>query len=106
MQATGERKPGKKTARTGETVSVLFINRDGADHRLDLDAKRGMLPVSIWWRPQGDTERPGRWKATGLPNPVNPEPGAAFNGQSVKPGCVQCSAEAMTELESPISWSI
>lgn len=44
MQATGDSKPVKKTARTAETVLVLFINRDGADHRHDLDAACGMFP--------------------------------------------------------------
>ncbi len=44
MQATGERKPAKKAARTGATVSVLFINRDGADHMRDLDAEGDMFP--------------------------------------------------------------
>lgn len=44
MQATGERKPAKKTARTGEMVSVLFINRGGAAHMRDLDAECGMFP--------------------------------------------------------------
>lgn len=59
MQATGERKPAKRTARTGETVSVLFINRDGADHRHDLDLDCVMLPGVEMVAPAGRHRKAG-----------------------------------------------